>query len=193
MGKLEKESKKRARKENIQKATLATIKAVGLMSMALVAPNILKSLSVLSGSKSKKSYKINRSMNRLLARNLIKMEKMDRGTFVRLTLRGEHLLQRLYEKDGLQKPKRWDGKWRIVIYDLKEHRKILRDKLRRTLLGFGFVKLQYSVWVYPYDCEDLITLVKADFKIGKEVLYIIADSIENDVHLKDLFGISRLS
>jgi len=53
------------------------------------------------------------------------------------------------------------------------------------------MRLQNSVWVYPYDCEDLITLLKADFEIGKEVLYVIADKIENEkVLLKD-FGLER--
>ena len=44
--------------------------------------------------------------------------------------------------------------------------------------------LQDSVWLYPYDCEDLVTLLKADLKIGNAILYIIAEKIENDSHLK---------
>jgi hypothetical protein len=44
------------------------------------------------------------------------------------------------------------------------------------------------VWVYPYDCEDLITLLKADFKIGKDLLYVITESIENDKWLRQSFG-----
>ena len=75
------------------------------------------------------------------------------------------------------------------MYDMKEPRKKLRDRLRATLIDLGFVKLQNSVWVYPYDCEDLITLIKADSKIGQEVLYVIADTIENDKHLKEMFGL----
>ena len=59
--------------------------------------------------------------------------------------------------------------------------------MRRTIESVGFVKLQQSVWVYPYDCEDFITLMKADFKIGKDVLYVIADKIEYDRPLKEMF------
>jgi hypothetical protein len=47
-------------------------------------------------------------------------------------------------------------------------------------MHIGFVRMQDSVWLYPYDCEDLIVLLKADFKIGKDVLYMIVDSIEAD-------------
>jgi len=47
--------------------------------------------------------------------------------------------------------------------------------------------LQDSVWVYPYDCEDFINLMKADFKIGKDLLYVVADKIENDKFLAQHF------
>ena len=77
----------------------------------------------------------------------------------------------------------------MLIFDIREERKILREKVRNTLRCIGFEKLQKSVWVYPYDCEDLITLLKADFKVGKDILYIIADKIENDRWLKKKFGL----
>ena len=56
-------------------------------------------------------------------------------------------------------------------------------------MHIGFVRLQDSVWVYPYDCEDLIVLLKADFKIGKDVLYMIVDEMEGDTHLRKEFGL----
>ena len=40
------------------------------------------------------------------------------------------------------------------------------------------------------DCEDLITLVKADFQIGKSIVYIIADVIENDRKLRQHFDLN---
>jgi CRISPR-associated endonuclease Cas2 len=77
-----------------------------------------------------------------------------------------------------------------LIFDIKEERKGMRDKIRRTLNTIGFIRLQDSVWVYPYDCEDLIMLLKADFKIGKDLVYIIADSIENDKDLRLAFNLN---
>ena len=77
----------------------------------------------------------------------------------------------------------------MVIYDIKEKRRGVRGKLRDTLSTFGFYKLQASTWVYPYECEELIILLKADFKIGTEVLYVIVEKIENDQKLKDHFGL----
>jgi len=62
-----------------------------------------------------------------------------------------------------------------------------------TVIGrsAGFVRLQDSVWVYPYDCEDFTALLKADLHIGREVIYIIAESIENDGWLREQFNLPR--
>ena len=54
---------------------------------------------------------------------------------------------------------------------------------------YGFIRLQDSVWVYPYDCEDLIALAKANFRIGFDVLYMIVERIERDTHLREHFAL----
>ena len=87
------------------------------------------------------------------------------------------------------RPKRWDSRWRVLIFDIPEYRKSLRDKIRNTLRMIGFVHLQHSVWVYPYDCEDLVALLKADFKVGKDMLYMIVEELEGDYKLKSHFDI----
>ena len=111
---------------------------------------------------------------------------------LRLTAKGEQVLRRLELHDfKLRKPKRWDRKWRILIFDIPERRKGLRQKIRYTLKAIGFVRLQDSVWAYPYDCEDLVTLLKADFKVGKDLLYLIVDSLEYDKPLKEYFGLHQ--
>jgi hypothetical protein len=45
------------------------------------------------------------------------------------------------------------------------------------------------VWLYPYDCEDVIVLLKADLKIGKDVLYMIVDELEFDQPYCRYFGL----
>ena len=119
---------------------------------------------------------------------LVFFEKTDKGTFMRLTQQGEDKLIR-FELLGykLKKPKKWDKKWRMLIFDIKEERKRTRDKIRFTLNRIGFLRLQDSVWVYPYDCEDFVTLMKADFKIGRDLLYLIVDTIEGDAKIKNYF------
>ncbi len=65
----------------------------------------------------------------------------------------------------------------------------MRVHLRRTVKSLGFFRLQDSVWVFPYDCEDFVALLKADLRVGKNALYVIVEKIENDKHLKEHFGL----
>ncbi|MEK7459946.1 MAG: CRISPR-associated endonuclease Cas2 [Patescibacteria group bacterium] len=188
MRKLEKESKKRTQKTNIQKIILETIAVAGVVSIALVAPNVLGALHTL-GIKNlgRRKEAISRSRKNMVESGLL--EYSTQG-FLRLTEKGETKLRIIKLNNyKLHKPKRWDKKWRVIIFDIKEKRKGMREKVRRTLISIGFVRLQDSVWVYPYDCEDFVTLLKADFKIGKELLYMIVDTIENDKELKKRFGL----
>jgi DNA-binding transcriptional regulator PaaX len=190
MGKMEKEVRVRARNQKIQKVVLGVIAAAGLLSVAMVAPNALRALKLFGLDKKLKRNKqrsISLSRERLLQAGLIQYQK---DGFLCLTNKGEDKLMELERKNYvLIKPKKWDKKWRVLIFDIKEERRVLRDKVRATLVAVGFAHLQDSVWVYPYDCEDLITLMKVDFEIGNDLLYLIVEKIENDSALKKTFGL----
>jgi CRISPR-associated endonuclease Cas2 len=85
----------------------------------------------------------------------------------------------------------WDGKWHIVIFDIPEVKRKTRNTLRFHLKKIGFIQVQGSVWVYPYECNELVTLIKSNFKLNYEVMYIIADSIEGENRFMKAFKISR--
>ena len=54
----------------------------------------------------------------------------------------------------------WDGKWRMVVFDLPEDRRGLRNELRKQLRAARFGGLQGSVWISP----DPLTLVREQLK-----------------------------
>lgn len=189
MGKMEKKSRWRARRGEIQKIILGTVAATGVLSVAILAPNALKMFDLFGiGKSGRKKEIINASRKKMVDGGLL--EYTSPG-FLKLTEEGKRKLRELELRDyKLKKPRRWDKKWRVLIFDINERRRPTRDKIRRTLSTIGFIRLQDSVWAYPYDCEDLITLLKADFKVGKDLLYLIVDSIENDGWLRKRFGLS---
>lgn len=188
MGIKEAESARRTRKNELKRIILDAVKFAGIVSVFVVAPNVVGAMAKLGIIRSPRQKTIvERSCDRLARAGLLAWE----GKKLRLTAKGEIALRTLRARDhDAQKPRRWDRKWRVLIFDIPEYRKGLRDKLRHTLQAIGFVRLQDSVWVYPYDCEDFITMIKADFHIGRDVLYMIVDTIEGDVPLKKRFGLS---
>ncbi len=187
MKSLEEKSRKRRRNKDIQKAILTTVKVAGLLAVATMAPNsiqYLKSLGIIPGKRQKDI--MSASKNRLVNNGLLKYA----NGFLELTKRGEAELQILEMNDWkINKPKKWDGRWRVLIFDIPETKRPLRDKIRRTLFSLGFLRLQDSVWVYPYACEDLINLLKADFRVGRDLLYLIVESIENYMGLRKSFNL----
>ena len=187
MGEQEKSNRKKSKKANLKKLILSCVKTAGLLGVAVVAPNVIGAMSKLGMIDNPRRQEfVDTARRRLVKQGLLHYE----NGLLRLTTAGERMLRQLELHDyGLRRPKRWDHKWRVLIFDIPERRKATREKVRRTLITIGFERLQDSVWVYPYDCEDLLTLLKADFHIGADVLYLIVDSIENDKHLRSRFGL----
>ncbi len=180
---------RRTRRNELKKIILETVKFAGLVSIFVVAPNVVGAMAKLGIIRSPRQKDIvTRSCDRLVKSGHLKWEARK----LRLTPKGVSALHTLEAREcASQKPRRWDRKWRVLIFDIPEYRKGMRNKIRRTLQAIGFIHLQHSVWVYPYDCEDLITLLKADFHIGRDMLYMIVDSLEGDERLKRRFGLQN--
>lgn len=181
----------KTRSIRIQKIILQSLYGVGVLSIALLAPNVFSAFGkIRKGKFRNENYRFKRSIRRLMEEGLIVLQKTPKGEFARLTPEGEKRAMMIHAGEvKIKKPVSWDGKWRVVVYDFSEEKKALRDRLRATLVGFGFVRLQKSIWVYPYECEDLIDLIKADFKIGRDILYMVAERVENDRWLRGIFKI----
>ncbi|KKQ04231.1 MAG: Transcriptional regulator, PaaX family [Parcubacteria group bacterium GW2011_GWB1_36_5] len=197
MGILEQEIKVKDKRKNLQKIILSAIFAAGILGVVAVAPNVFSVIRQLEGPRKRKKnlkYSINASFDRLEEKGLIEIVEINEKKVARLTKKGESKLDFLEKHNfKLKIPQKWDSRWRVVIFDIKETRKKIREQLRATLIQIGFIKLQNSAWIYPYDCEDLISFLKADFKLGKDVLYLIVEKLENDWHLRKTFDLLNSS
>lgn len=185
MGKLEEISRTSTRHTKIQEAVLATISAVGVIGIGLLAPNVLKSLHQLGFLEHPQQGGVIRSSaSRLCRKGLLEFKNRHYS----ITPAGEKIL-RSWQLSAykINKPRRWDSKWRVIIFDIPERKRRVRKEVGRILTYAGFYRLQDSVWVHPYDCEDVIGLLKSDLGIGRDLLYLIVEQIENDKHLRREF------
>ena len=186
MGKIEIEAKEKRRRRYLRDALLASIAISGVILVASIAPNALAQLRYLPAMKrARLRYKAKTTLGRLAMQGLITFEKREGKNYARITPAGREALLLEQRKADIRdgKKRRWDKRWRVIIFDIQERRRKVRDRLRIIMRGLGFVRLQDSVWVYPYDCEDLMALLKADLKLGSAVLYMVVEHIENDKHL----------
>jgi len=185
---LEEEVRKRNKKANLQKMILASVELAGMVTLAALAPNVIGAMAKLGlWPHQRQKETILSSRKRLVTRGLLVYKK----GMLEVTESGRKYLMRETLFDSLKHRKKikWDGKWRILIFDIPQYRKCDREHIRNTLISIGFMRLQHSVWIYPYDCEDLMTLLKADLKISKDVLYMIVEALEYDRPIREHFGL----
>jgi DNA-binding transcriptional regulator PaaX len=111
--------------------------------------------------------------------------------YIRLTEKGKKMAGWL-QIDALKikRPKKWDGKWRLVIFDISQLKKFYREAFRGKLKELGFYPLQKSVWIFPFDCKDEIELLRDFFGLSQnEMRLITAQDIGPDDWLKNKFKI----
>lgn len=188
MAQMEQESRKRRKKQNLQRALLLTLATAGLVAWAVMAPNTIRLLKYLPNDPIR--YRLRTAAGKLVAKKYAVWVKRNDSYCLRITETGRKAIAFEQSRLSLSNTKRkWDGRWRIVTFDIPERRRSIRARLREMMKSIGFVRLQESVWVYPYDCEEFIALLKAELKIGRSVLYVIADSIEQDKVLRAHFSL----
>lgn len=129
---------------------------------------------------------LRKAIKSLYESKLIKEKQNSDGTVTLvLTEKGKEKAL-VYDLDNMKikKPKQWDKKWRVVLFDIPEKIKKTREAVRNHLKNLGFYEFQKSVFVYPYDCRDEIEYIIEFYDIRRFVRFIIADSIDNELHLK---------
>lgn len=195
MTSLEGRTKERSKKRNIKNAILlGLLGGATIAGYAALGPAVLAGFVALGGRDGHRIFdtKLKRSLRTLIDKELVEFKEKNGKKYLAITHKGCAYLRR---KRGLgyevKKPKRWDGKWRGGIFDIKESRRADRDRLREELENIGFYRLQNSVWLYPYDCEDVVTLIKSDYRLGGNVVYMIVEEIENDRKLKEHFKLNK--
>ena len=132
---------------------------------------------------------LNRSLKALGKSKLVEeRENKDGGTTMILTERGKYKAI-TFQIDEMKIPpmKKWDKKWRVVLFDIPEHHKKVRDALSQKLKHVGFHQLQKSVFIHPFECKKEIDFILEFLNMRPYVRIITADQIDNELFLKKYF------
>jgi len=192
MGAMELGARRERRWGTFQKAMLiATLAGVMVATGAAPSPTLFRKYFRRYKKGARFNYQAKTALGRLAAKSMVTFEEHTDGErYARITEKGKRVLLMETKRVFMKKKKKWDRRWRVVIFDISERRKRIRDRLRQFMSSYGFVRLQDSVWIYPHDCEDLIALAKADFRIGADVLYMTVERLERDKYLREHFNLS---
>ena len=124
---------------------------------------------------------------RLKRTGLVKAVKEEGRQFLALTNKGE--LQQLFIKARLPKKSKWDGKWRIMTFDIPEDVREKRDQLRWLLKNNGFKKMQASVFINPFPLNREAISYLRQTKLLPYIRIIRADDIDDDSDLRKHFNL----
>lgn len=179
-------------KSEIVKDLLSGLLVVGTVIVAAnspyFVPNVIKRYEKL---KRYPKRKVSDTFYRLRRQGLIEIQTVNRQIYISLTPEGKKKAG-IFQIDKLKitRPKRWDKKWRLLMFDIPQEKKISREALRGKLKELGFRQLQKSVWAYPFECRAEMELLQDFFGLSKkEMRLITAENIGEDSGLRQEFNL----
>jgi DNA-binding transcriptional regulator PaaX len=177
-------------KIDFKRIILTTVATAGILAIAVLAPNTLQVLKPFLKKKKKYNlkYYLSQKTKKLIKDGFLKINIENGKQFLSLTKKGERRLL-YYKITDKKENSKWDGKWRVVIFDVWENTRHKRNLLRNEIKDFGFIQLQRSVWIYPYECADFIELLKTNLSFGKNIRYMVVEKLDYDEKLRKYFGL----
>ena len=138
-----------------------------------------------------KKSSVKRTIKSLYRIGMLKEVKNQDDTISMILSEKGKKMAEIYSLDNLKinKPKKWDGNWRVVIFDIPERIKKVREVFRMHLLNIGFYELQKSVFVCPFPCIEEINQIIDFYDISEYVRILMVHSVDNEDELKSKFGI----
>ncbi len=178
----------------LAKDILMGLVIAGAVAVAATSPYFLLNLAkqILRNQKyfekEWEKIKFKRALEKLKKNRLVILREKEGKFTVELTEKGKRKTKEI-QLDGLkvEKPQTWDGKWRIVIFDIPNRFGRARDALREKLKDLGFYQFQKSAWIIPYPCEKEIEFLAEFFDIYSYLNIVETERISNDLRLKRHF------
>lgn len=177
-------------RSEIVKDILYWLLVSGMVIIAAQSPYFVRNLlRNFSRFKKYSIRKLSSTFWKLKKKGLIKIQNINHQIYISLTEEGKRIAGWMQIDDlTIKKPKKWDGFWRIVIFDISELKKLHREAFRGKLKELGFYPLQKSVWVHPFDCQAEIELLRDFFGLSeKELRLIVSNNIGDDKELRKIF------
>lgn len=107
----------------------------------------------------------------------IKIKSLEPKGAVIITKKGMEKILRISLKKT-EKKRRKDGKWIMLIFDIPERLRKLRDLFRRDLQVLDFQFFQKSIWVCPYDVLEALQKLVQRYDLEKYVRIFLIEEVE---------------
>ena len=153
---------------------------------------------LLSARSTRRMFKLARERANYRYRRKLAIERLEELQFIRrrgkalsITEHGADALGQAIDKTArlLKKNAPWDHRWRMVVFDIPEKYRRLRNQVRTILKRVGFIQLQQSVWIFPHECEEFVQFIQRESQLAPHILYGVLEKIEGEKELMRRFRI----
>ena len=126
--------------------------------------------------KRKAKQNFSRFLGYLIRRGYIKVKNLEPNQGFFITQKGMEKIFKI-ELGKTEKKKRKDGKWLMIIFDIPERKRSLRDLLRENLQSLGFKFFQKSTWICPWDVLKEVQTIIQRYNLAKYVKIFLIEEI----------------
>lgn len=176
------------------------LKLVGMgafLAASLVIPNLPLALKpFLNNQEEYEAWKrfnipyLKRTLKRLEKQKLVEFDEEKGIQVVKITDGGRRrILKYAIDELAIEKPRSWDGRWRLVSYDIPARLKSLRRTFQEYLRSWGFYPLHESVYLHAYPCGKQIEFLREYLGVGEYIRIFLVAQIENDRLFREFFGV----
>jgi len=107
----------------------------------------------------------------------IKIKSLENKQGIILTKKGAEKVLKTKLRLREKRPRK-DGKWQMVIFDIPERKRDLRDLFRETLHILGYKMFQQSVWVCPYNVLKETEVIVQKYSLDRYVKLFLIEEVE---------------
>ncbi|MBI2021134.1 hypothetical protein HYS99_01310 [Candidatus Giovannonibacteria bacterium] len=136
-------------------------------------------------------HALHRAIRNLYVSRLIKAKDNPDGTVTMILSEKGRKIALRYDIDNLRIPemKKWDKKWRLILFDVPEKHKKARNALSFALKKAGCFQFQKSVFIHPFECKNEIDFIIEFFLLRPYVRFILAETLDNELDVKRYFNL----
>lgn len=172
------------KKGDVAYILLGALAVVGVIAALAVAPGLGMALKLIDPNPRKAAAKVDRAL-----RSLVKSGKVARTKKgYEITTKGERwYLQNQFNRYKFAHSAKWDGKWRVICFDIPEKKKNIRRLVHSKLKELGCYRLQDSVFVTPHKSGEFLKLVHAAYGLSEHVRAMVVTEIDQERELRSYF------
>lgn len=164
----------------------------GLIVASFALPNLPQIFHLFGIKTARERYKMNRILKNLEKQKFVDIYEKGEDMVMEITEKGKkRIFKYKFDEMFVVRPKKWDGYWRMIIFDIPERYKKSRDALTKKLKEMEIYPFQKSVFICPFDCKDEINFVSEFFDVRKFVHYFVAKDIDekDEIFLRKYYNL----